>query len=119
MTETIVEIKWPAILKYSNDPELLYISNQSEWNSDVGLHNFIYEDSDYLIDSSGNMFSLTHKLNSHINPQFQNRQQSLEEILGLVKAHSAQLGNCCVAKLYAPSIEDAFDIVKSFTDESS
>jgi len=119
MTEALVNIKWPAVIKYSNDAELLYIENQSEWNSDAGLHNFTYEESDYLIDSSGEVFSLTHKLNAHINPQIQNRKQSLEEILGLVKAHSAQLGNCCVAKLYAPSIEDAFDIVKSFTDESS
>ena len=38
---------------------------------------------------------------------------NLEEILGLVKAHAAQAGSCCVAKLYAPSIDEAFKIAKS------
>jgi hypothetical protein len=40
----------------------------------------------------------------------------LQEILGLIKAHAAQKGSCCVAKLYAPTIVDAFKMVESLDE---
>ena len=58
------------------------------------------------------MFSLTTvSKNTHIT--LTGDIKSLEEILGLVKAHAAQAGSCCVAKLYAPTIPDAYKIVQS------
>jgi hypothetical protein len=40
----------------------------------------------------------------------------LTELLGMVKAHAAQSGSCCVAKLYAPTITEAFKIVKDTSE---
>ena len=107
---------WPAIIKYPDDAELLYVNSQAEWNSDVGLHAFNFDESDSLIDSVGNTFTLTQRSNNIVQPELTNAPITLEEILGLVKGHASQLGSCCVSKLYAPSIEEAFKIVKSLSD---
>lgn len=109
-------IIWPAIVKYPDEAELLYVNSQTEWDSDADLHTFDYDESDYLIDSLGNTFTLTEKINNVVQPQSMSDTKSLDEILGLIKAHAAQTGACCVAKLYAPSITDAFTMVKSLRD---
>ena len=106
-------VNWPAILKHAGDPELDYISDQAEWDANADLHAAGCDASDYLIDASGNTFSLARRINNRIEPQASGDTKTLAEILGLVKAHAAQSGSCCVAKLYAPSISAAFEIVKS------
>lgn len=108
---------WPAIIKHSDDPELIYVSSQTEWENDVDLHNFEYDESDYLLDSSGKTYALEQKENFYITPEANGGSMSLQEILGLVKAHAAQQGSCCVAKLYAPSIVEAFKIVESLNED--
>lgn len=107
---------WPAIIKYPGDAELLYVNSQVEWNSDAGLHSFNYDETDYLIDSAGNTFALTQRVGNMVQPESLNKNMPLDEILGLIKAHAAQTGACCIAKLYAPSISEAFKMVKSLSD---
>lgn len=34
-------LNWPAIIKYSGDVELTYVSDQAEWNNDADLHYFL------------------------------------------------------------------------------
>jgi len=109
-------IIWPAIIKYPDEAELLYVNSQAEWDCDTGLHAFNYDETDYLIDSIGNTFTLTTRNNNIVQPESMSDTKSLEEILGLIKAHAAQTGACCVAKLYAPSISDAFTMIKSLSD---
>ena len=109
-------LTWPAIIKYPDDAELLYIHNQAEWDSDSGLHSFNYDESDCLIDSVGKIFHLTKRFNNIVQPELTTDIKQLEEILGLVKGHASQMGSCCVSKLYAPSIIEAFKIVKSLND---
>ena len=106
-------INWPAIIKHSNDPELMFVSSQTEWENDVDIQCFEYEAEDYLVDSYGKIYTLNGKVNSCINPEPSGDSKSLKEILGLVKDHAAQQGSCCVAKLYAPSITEAFKIIES------
>ncbi|MGD8590235.1 MAG: DUF4144 family protein [Chromatiales bacterium] len=107
-------IHWPAIIKHGDDPELTYIGNQSVWERDTEQHSIDYDDSDLLIDSAGNIFTLSNRDNDRAAQEATGTVMALEEILGLVKAHASQAGSCCVAKLYAPSIADAFEIVRSF-----
>ena len=107
---------WPAIIKHSDDPELIYVRDQTEWENDLELHYFEYDENDYLFDSSGKTYTLEEKENFYINPEPNGDAMSLQEILGLVKAHAAQQGSCCVAKLYAPSIVEAFKIVESLNE---
>ena len=106
-------IHWPAIIKHGDDPELTYISNQSVWERDAE-RSIDYDDSDLLIDARGNVFTLSDRDNDRAAPKATDKFMALEEILGLVKAHASQAGSCCVAKLYAASIADAFEIVSSF-----
>lgn len=102
---------WPAIIKHHDDTELTYIHNLAEWEMISQSGETDFDETDLLIDSSGNTFSV-----SGTDLFDNNETQGLENILGLVKAHAAQAGSCCVAKLYAPSIKDAFSIVKSMSD---
>ena len=109
-------VKWPGVIKHSNDPELIYVQDQSAWEGDVELHSIEYEESDRLIDSSGCLFMLTDKDNGFVCPKPNGESMALRDILGLVKAHAAQKGSCCVAKLYAPTIAEAFKIIASLEE---
>lgn len=110
-------INWPAIIKFSDDPELSYVSNQAQWESDADLHAARYDESDCLIDANGNVYSLTTATNGCVKPQPDGVGMSLEDILGLIKAHAAQNGSCCVAKLYAPTINDAFRMLAAIDEK--
>lgn len=110
-------VKWPAIIKHTDDAELIYVSDASEWDNDADIHNFEYSETDCLIDSSGNIFTLTDRQKNYVNPQAVGTSIPLYEVVGLVKAHAAQTGSCCVSKLYAPSISDAFKIVRSLSEQ--
>jgi hypothetical protein len=103
-------------MKYSDDAELIYVSDQAEWDNDAELHCTTYDESDCLIDSSGNIFALATIENNYVNPKPDGYSMTLHEILGLVKAHAAQKGSCCVAKLYAATIVEAFKIVESLDE---
>lgn len=109
-------MSWPGIIKHSGDAELIFISDQAEWDSDASLHNGLYDEADYLVDSFGQIFRLTNKLDNYIKPELHGDSMSLQGVLGLVKAHVAQSGSCCVAKLYAASIKDAFMIIPSLEE---
>jgi hypothetical protein len=109
-------VNWPAIIKHSGDAELIYIRDETEWNNDADLHSVKYDETDYLIDSSGKLFTLTNIKNKHVHPEPTGNSIALLELLGLIKAHAAQQGSCCVAKLYAPTIIEAFKIVESLNE---
>lgn len=115
MTDPAISVQWPAILKQGDDPELLYITDQQHWidyRADPIWH---CSDNDYLVDVSGAVYTLPAE-----KPALELRRQypdlTLNDILGLVKAHAAQAGSCCVAKLYAPSIRDAFRLIDAMDE---
>lgn len=109
-------MNWPAIIKHSGDLELTYVSDQAEWDNDEELHRFEYHEGDYLVDSSGTVFGLTRREHERVTPEPRGESILLPELLGLIKAHAAQKGSCCVAKLYAPTIGEAFKIVASLNE---
>lgn len=108
-------LNWPAIIKHSDDAELTYICNQSKWDNDPDLHHFDFDEDDFLIDSTGRLFTLTNR-DDIVKPEDSGRTMSLDATLGLIKAHAAQKGSCCVAKIYAPTIDEAFKIVASLEE---
>ena len=110
-------MRWPAVIKVSDDAELIYIASESAWHEDTDLHDFAYEEHDRLIDAAGNLFTLNQRRQGRVHPRPTGRSLALQEVLGLVKAHAALKGSCCVAKLYAPTIEEAFRIVASLGDD--
>jgi hypothetical protein len=109
-------VDWPGIIKHSDDAELVYVCDQAEWDNDADLHHSEYDESDVLIDSAGQVFGLRRRENGVVEPEPREGSMSLPQILGLIKAHAACRGSCCVAKIYAPSIADAFRIVASLRD---
>ena len=109
-------LNWPGIIKHAGDSELTYISDQVEWINDADHHHFEFDESDYLIDSTGKIFNLSVREDGYVRPEPSGRSMALEEILDLIKAHAAQKGSCCIAKIYAPTIDEAFKIVASLED---
>ena len=112
-------INWPAVIKHSGDAELVYINDQAQWDDEFDANNLDPDDSDYLIDCSGNTFSLIKSASGRVELQLRGETRSLEDLLGLIKAHASQTGSCCVAKLYAPSFVDAFKMLKSINADDA
>lgn len=106
-------VNWPAFIKYDNDDELLYITGQAAWDADNTLSHFDYTAEDRLVDCSGRVFSLSDRQADKVVLQQTEQCLSLEQVLGLIKAHASERGSCCVAKLFAPSIEEAFKMLES------
>jgi hypothetical protein len=100
-------INWPCIIKHANDPELTYLDNEQD------LAHLEPDESDILIDASGSIY-IPDK--TEWVTEVASETMKLTELLGMVKAHAAQSGSCCVAKLYAPTITEAFKIVKDTSE---
>jgi hypothetical protein len=106
-------INWPAIIRHGEDPELTYIPDQSAW-LEFTAHDNAGED-DAVIDSAGHQYRI---MTGGSDWRLQAPETvTLNELLGLVKAHAAARGSCCVAKLYAPTIQEAIKIVASLEDQ--
>ena len=109
----MTDIHWPAILQYDNDPELDYLQNEAAWFQVITSSENTFEEHDRLIDSDGQVFSCTQLIQTPAgNPQ-PKATIKLETVLGLIKAHLADTGSCCVAKTFAPTIRDAIRILKN------
>lgn len=109
-------VKWPCVIKHVDDDELVYLEDLSAWENDKDLQAFEYDETDFLVDASGVVYGIEGE-GSSFTLECRDRSMELNDVLGLVKAHAASKGSCCVAKLYAPTILDAFMIVKSMDDE--
>ena len=106
-------ITWPAILVHADDPELDYLASSEVLEN----HLFDLDESDRLIDSNGIVFSVSSGNMGEALLHNTGEIRSLDQVLGLVKAHAAQAEYCCVAKLWAPTIADAYSIVSSLSDD--
>ena len=109
-------MNWPGVIKRSDDAESICVSDQSEWDNDADLHHVECDEFDCVIDLSGSVYPLTKRSDDTVKPQANGNSMSLNEILVLVKANASQKGSCCVSKLYIPTIDDAFKIVKSLSE---
>jgi hypothetical protein len=109
----MTEISWPAILQYDNDPELEYLENEAAWRQAIASSENSFEQNDRLVDSQGQLFSCSQLIQPSVDQTGPKEKLPLETVLGLVKAHLADSGSCCVAKAYAPTIRDAIYMVKN------
>jgi len=110
--KTVVPVQWPAIIHYENDAELEYVENADQWRQLSRELHSQFEQHDRLIDCTGRVYSVMPANTVERVPQYIDKKISLSAVLGLVKAHLAGQGSCCVAKFYAPSIEAAISMVK-------
>ena len=109
----MTDIHWPAILHYDNDPELEYLENETAWHQAITSFDNTFEAHDRLIDSEGQVFLCTQLIQTVAGNTESKEQLKLETVLGLIKAHLADTGSCCVAKTYAPTIRDAIRILEN------
>ena len=107
IAQRVNALVWPAIIKYAGQAELAYVKNQVEWDADAHLHGFRYEKADVLIDSNGEIYTLSNAVNGSVMPESTGKFAELEEVIEIVRAHAAQMGSCCVSKFSALSIREA------------
>lgn len=113
-------IQWPAIIKHDGEDELIYVSSLSEWQRDEEMLLYIFTERDILIDSSGQVFSLT-DVQQNIadnNDILDNKclaTVNADNIMELVRAHAAIIGSCCIEKMHARSAIQAIKLVKDLT----
>jgi hypothetical protein len=111
-------VRWPAIIVHAGDPELVLVDDQSVWDACEEMHAGHYQPDDCLVDVGGQVFRLVGAAGQGIELQASGETLPLVEVLGLVKAHAAHTGSCCVAKLYAATIADAFHMLASLGDDA-
>ena len=108
-------IDWPVILKHANDPELDYFENLGALEKGVSQYKSGIDEDDYLVDAGGRVYAVVLPETGEVQLKDLGKQKTLEQVLGLVKAHAAQEKSCCVAKVWAPTIREALAIVHSVT----
>lgn len=107
-------IQWPALIKFSGDDELLYISTRAEWESDPDLHSTSYEEGDRLIDSLGMVYTLHyHNGESRVKLAPEHNQVSVAELCTLLKSHFLCLQQCCVPKFHISSYAEGMRMLES------
>jgi len=98
---------WPAIIKYEAGDEVIYISDEDEWNNDALLSGFSYGDGDTLIDATGAVHELpydTGKKKTQIKDA--SRKMELAEFSEVVQSHLKAVGQTAVApKTFAEGLE--------------
>lgn len=115
--ETIKMITWPAILVHADDPELDYFASRALLEKHLKQRLIETGSNDYLVDSKGFVFSLSRENTGEVLLRKTGEKQSLDQVLGLVRAHASRAGYCCVAKLWAPTIVEAYAIVDALAED--
>lgn len=112
MTEPRHSITWPAVIQYAGDAELFYIESEQAWSNDPGTRMHRFRNHDRLIDAAGRVFTLPGRHNGLTSPAATSETCELTEIVGMVRAHFAQMGACCVAKFSAGNIREALELIR-------
>lgn len=116
MLAMLANMNWPCVIRHPDDVELILVRNEQEWINLLANNVRDLDDSNTIIDSLGHIHTLAQDENENVFANPTGETMLLNDFLGLVKAHAAQAGSCCVAKLYAPSFAAAFDIIVSLED---
>lgn len=107
-------IKWPAVIKYQGEDELIYIASLSDWLNDPDLCLPNYEAEDRLIDVSGALFLLP-TAPSDVNAATfvaLNTEIPVHEFVELVRQHAVIENYCCSAKINAKTHQQVIAMVK-------
>lgn len=107
-------IKWPAVIKYQGEDELIYIASLNDWSNDPDLCQSHYEIEDRLIDMSGALFSLP-TASADVNTDAfvaLDTQISVPEFVELVRKHAVIENYCCSAKINAKTHSQVIAMIK-------
>lgn len=115
------QIHWPAILKFDQDDELMYLANHQDWLSFICANQYTVCFQDRLIDSSGDIYLIekplaettaTEKSIAQL-PHLVKQPQSINvlQMLPLVRQYGQFQGHCCSAKIVFTTIEQGIATV--------
>ncbi|WP_445776469.1 DUF4144 family protein [Shewanella sp.] len=115
------QIHWPAIIKFDQDDELMYLANHQDWLSFICANKYTVCVQDQLIDSSGDVYLIEKPIaetttieNSvaHL-PQLIKQPQPINvlQLLPLVRQYGQLQGHCCSAKIVFTTIEQGIATV--------
>ena len=110
-------IKWPAVIKYNGDDELVYVSSEDEWIRDAASHLYNHSDGDCLIDSSGDIFSLARAQDIIHDPPATGDRISLESFIRLVRIHASNSHRCCIEKINFRNIAEGISLIASMNEQ--
>lgn len=101
---------WPAIIKYEAGDEVIYISDEDEWNNDALLSGFSYGDGDTLIDANGAVYDLPYDTATKKTLiKDSSRKVELAEFSEIVQSHLKAVGQTAVAP---KSFAEGLDLVE-------
>ena len=98
---------WPAIIKYEAGDEVIYISDEDEWNNDALLSGFSYGDGDTLIDASGAVYNLPYDTATKKTLiKDSSSKMDLTQFSEVVQSHLKAVGQTAVApQTFAEGLE--------------
>ena len=107
-------VKWPAVIKYHGEDELIYIASLAEWQNDPDLCLPHYESEDRLIDASGALFALPAASSPLDTDMFVSLDSRIlvAEFVELVRKHAVIENYCCSAKINAKTHQQVVSMVK-------
>ncbi|QUM80097.1 hypothetical protein HWV01_07230 [Moritella sp. 5] len=107
-------VKWPAVIKYHGEDELIYVESLTEWKNDPDLCLPNYESEDRLIDASGALFSLPAASSPSDTDMFVSLYSRIlvPEFVELIRKHAVIENYCCSAKLNAKTYQQVMAMVK-------
>lgn len=106
-------VKWPAIIKYSGEDELLFIKSDSHWVGDDDFNVYPYHCDDVLLDSSGALFSID---NNCFKPL--KKTLPIDTFRLWIKNHMVVLNQCCSSKLSVAKYSDGLLLIEQLCNES-
>ncbi|NMP16103.1 DUF4144 family protein [Thalassotalea sp. Y01] len=108
-------IHWPALIKHDGEDELIFIENRDAWRNDEEMLLYLFTESDVLVDSTGQIFSLP-DLQNNLDSEQVLGQASLDNVIELVANHAVVCNICCAEKINAKNILEAVELVASMKD---
>jgi Cu/Ag efflux pump CusA len=109
-------IHWPAAIKYDGDDELSFIGSEQEWTRDAGSLLYNHKGDDYLIDSSGHIFSIDHVHDEVITTADTGRRILLQDFIRLVRIHASNSHRCCIEKINFRNIAEGISLLANMNN---
>lgn len=110
-------ISWPAVIIFDGDDELTYIGSEEEWQHDAQSLLYHHKGDDYLIDSSGHIFSLDHVPDGTVDAEDTGNEIALQDFVRLVRVHASNSHRCCIEKISFRSIAEGISLISSMNDD--
>ncbi|MCH1929599.1 DUF4144 domain-containing protein [Shewanella sp. A25] len=121
----MAEIEWPAIIKLTENDEMLYLAHQRDWLEIACLNQHHFINTDLLLDSKGQQYLISAAPTDENEdpiaelPKLLKQEQKLPltDFIKWVQNHANAIGQCCIAKLAFTTISQGIDIVRSLDEQ--